>query len=593
MAACDFWYYPNGFSPTTTNTNLFNNNVMTLVVPLQGIGLVDGVNTDFNFYVASFNRDAVGVVDISNFMSYDVANQAFNTVDPVNTGMPTWYDVPAIQATFNIGYDKAAIAANHSQGLLLLHHHNTAATTAEVLGITTPFVSSILRADPSPTAATNVDFTVNFSTSVLGLDMASPFSDFEVVQTGGTGAAVTAVTGGGGVYTVTVNRGTGNGTIGLNIPATATITDLDSVSLVNLPFTGEVYTLGTSVSLPSPWIGGVSITSDKNVVAVGRPHIGAEVASYDGFSAGALTAYVPMLFKNAFGGSYDSALYIQNVDAATGNFSIKYYDSTGALTCTVTDDTIAPLASKGYWLPGLAASCLPDGWVGGAVITSDKNIVANGRPHIGAEVMTYDSFSSGSLTSYLPMLFKNAYGGSYDSAFYVQNVDPANTATLTIKYYDSAGALTCTVTVRRLLHLPPRATGCPVWLPLVCPMAGSAAWWSHPTQPIVTVGRPHVGTQITTYNGFSAGAVTSYVPMLFKNAFGGSYDAAFYVQNVDASTANLTIKYYDLAGTLTCTVAGHSLLRWLPRATGCPDLAASCLPDGWVGGAVVTSNRTS
>ena len=62
------------------------------------------------------------------------------------------------------------------------------------------------------------------------------------------------------------------------------------------------------------------------------------------------------------------------------------------------------------------------------MITSDKNIVANGRPHIGAEVMTYDSFSSGSLTSYLPMLFKNAFGGSYDFAFYVQNVDTTNTA---------------------------------------------------------------------------------------------------------------------------------------------------------------------
>ena len=104
------------------------------------------------------------------------------------------------------------------------------------------------------------------------------------------------------------------------------------------PYGDEIVpvTLTVAGPLPTPWIGGISIASDKNVVSVGRPHIGAEIASYDGFSSGALTAYVPMLFKNAFGGGgYDSALYIQNVDAAnTAAISIKYYDSTGALTCT-------------------------------------------------------------------------------------------------------------------------------------------------------------------------------------------------------------------------------------------------------------------
>ena len=105
------------------------------------------------------------------------------------------------------------------------------------------------------------------------------------------------------------------------------------------------------------------------------------------------------------------------------------------MTCTI-PDSVAPLASKGYWLPGLPATCLPDGWVGGAVVTSDTNIVAIGRPHIGAQVTTYDGFTSGSLSSYLPMLFKDAYGGSYDSAFYIQNTE-ASAANVTTKFYDS------------------------------------------------------------------------------------------------------------------------------------------------------------
>ena len=136
---CDAWYYVNGWSGST-NTNLFNNNVMTLVVPLQGIGLVDGVSTDFNFYVASFSREGTGAMDVSDVMSYDVAHQAFTMVDtrpaPTGTGMPMWADASLYSPTFDITYDKTAIATTQVKGLLLLHHHNAAANTAEVLSFT-------------------------------------------------------------------------------------------------------------------------------------------------------------------------------------------------------------------------------------------------------------------------------------------------------------------------------------------------------------------------------------------------------------------------------------------------------------------------
>ncbi|MFZ0533910.1 MAG: hypothetical protein WAM09_12085, partial [Anaerolineales bacterium] len=128
---CNTDFYTNGFSGNT-NTNIFNNNVMVLPVGFTSIGLVDGVNTDFDFYVVSYSRDAAGAADVSNIMSYDVARQSFTAVDPVNTWMPMWFDDPASSPTFDITYDKAAIAANDSLGLLLLHHHNDA-NTAQVL----------------------------------------------------------------------------------------------------------------------------------------------------------------------------------------------------------------------------------------------------------------------------------------------------------------------------------------------------------------------------------------------------------------------------------------------------------------------------
>jgi hypothetical protein len=56
---------------------------------------------------------------------------------------------------------------------------------------------------------------------------------------------VNGVSGSDSVYTVTVNTGSGNGTIRLDVPVGATITDLAGNPLGGLPFTssGESYTI--------------------------------------------------------------------------------------------------------------------------------------------------------------------------------------------------------------------------------------------------------------------------------------------------------------------------------------------------------------
>jgi hypothetical protein len=198
--------------------------------------------------------------------------------------------------------------------------------------------------------------------------------------------------------------------------------------------------------LPAGWVGGVIITSNQPIVTVGRPHIGSQVTTYNGFSTGSLNSYASMLFKGAFGGSYDSAFYIQNT-SSTNNASvtIKYYSSTGTLNCTKSD-TIAPLASKGYWVP--TATCdtgsLSAGWAGGIVITSDQPIVTVGRPHVGTEITTYNGSASGLSSYFLPMLFRNAFG-SYNSAAYIQNTNSTTPANVEIKFYSSEGVLNCTI----------------------------------------------------------------------------------------------------------------------------------------------------
>jgi Right handed beta helix region len=82
-----------------------------------------------------------------------------------------------------------------------------------------PAVISSLRADANPTNAASVKFTVTFSESVTGIDIIPPFDDFGLsVGPGITSASITNVAPiSGDTYSVTINTGSGNGSIRLDI----------------------------------------------------------------------------------------------------------------------------------------------------------------------------------------------------------------------------------------------------------------------------------------------------------------------------------------------------------------------------------------
>ncbi|MCU1347361.1 MAG: polymorphic outer membrane protein, partial [Acidobacteria bacterium] len=91
-----------------------------------------------------------------------------------------------------------------------------------VVDTAAPSVQSIVLASPNPTNSATVDFTVTFNETVTGVDL----TDFAAPATGGVaGMSVTNVTGSGTTYTVTVDTGTGDGTVGLNVVDDDTIID--------------------------------------------------------------------------------------------------------------------------------------------------------------------------------------------------------------------------------------------------------------------------------------------------------------------------------------------------------------------------------
>jgi hypothetical protein len=133
--------------------------------------------------------------------------------------------------------------AKDAAGNVSAVYGSPASVTVETIA---PTVVSSVRVNASPTNATSVDFLVTFSESVSGVDT----SDLSLISGAGlTGASVTGVSGGPSVYTVSVNTGSGSGTLRLDVHDNDSITDaagnpLGGSGATNGNFsTGEFYTI--------------------------------------------------------------------------------------------------------------------------------------------------------------------------------------------------------------------------------------------------------------------------------------------------------------------------------------------------------------
>ncbi|MBI5945646.1 MAG: ExeM/NucH family extracellular endonuclease [Chloroflexi bacterium] len=109
-----------------------------------------------------------------------------------------------------------------------------------------PIVISNIRGNASPTNTASVNFIVTFSEVVTGVDR----YDFSLTPTGDiTNASIISVSGIGSTRIITVNTGTGSGTLQLNLIDNNTIKDmaknpLGGLGLVNGDFTtGEAYVI--------------------------------------------------------------------------------------------------------------------------------------------------------------------------------------------------------------------------------------------------------------------------------------------------------------------------------------------------------------
>ncbi|WP_419788742.1 MBG domain-containing protein [Mucilaginibacter sp. X4EP1] len=225
------------------------------------------------------------------------------------------------------------------------------ATASSTVTAAPTTISSITDVSSSLTNASSVQYTVTFGASVTGVTT----SNFSLATTGSvSGAAISAISGSGATYTITVNTGTGDGTIGLNL---ANATSLSPGISTTLPFTGSTYTI------------------DKT-----PPTVTISVPSVSSTSTGPVTYTVTYADAN-FNSSTLAAgnITLNKTGTATGSIAVS---GTG-LTRTVTISSISGTGSIGI---SIAAGTASDnaGNVAGAAGPSATFTVAPAGPAIAA-----------------------------------------------------------------------------------------------------------------------------------------------------------------------------------------------------------------
>jgi hypothetical protein len=242
----------------------------------------DSIAPDVTIDQASGQADPTGVAPINFTVIFDQAVTGFGdsaadvtisgtagATTATVTGSGTTYNV-AITGMTATGTVVVTIPAGAAQDLATnLNAASTSTDNTVDFDPVVPVVTGIVRADPSPTSAASVQYTVTFAKNVTGVDA----KDFTFTASGVTGASVTGVTGGGTTWTVTVSTGTGDGTLRLDLVDDDSITDsagnrLGGTGAGNGDFTsGQVYTIDkTAPSVASIVRAGANPTNAATVV---------------------------------------------------------------------------------------------------------------------------------------------------------------------------------------------------------------------------------------------------------------------------------------------------------------------------------------
>lgn len=364
------------------------------------------------------------------------------------------------------------------------------------------------------------------------------------------------------------NVGTGSATIQLTFYAGDSATPIP-ISLDPLAAgAGSSIYLGSVSSVTSGFQGSAVMESSQPLVAVlvqVPPSSGTlkNRPLSSGFSAGAPYVLVPTVLKQAF--NTNSIFTVQNVDTVANNLVVDFIPVSG----TAVQETVASLPSgAAHYFDMSKDSKIPAGFNGAVQIHATKSTSAAGA-NDGAVVATsmelatnsdsvyaFEGATTSGNTIYMPSAFCKYRGGLVNSFYAVQNTDPAADAAVTITY--SSGAKEGPVTIKA--GAKDSFPGCGKSGTVnAAGFLGSAVITSTGGK-IVAIAKIQGSGISSAFLGFTDGAEKIALPYVRWTVAhwtdGTKQRANIAIQNVggsDLAAGSVTVKYYDVNGTLVGT----------------------------------------
>lgn len=302
-------------------------------------------------------------------------------------------------------------------------------------------------------------------------------------------------------------------------------------------------------------------------------------------------------------GSGNSKIYVMNLDpAGSASVTAEFYNQSG--TVAYSDTATVPYAGQASWdtqaLPGL-----PTGWLGSAVLSSNRAIAAvthllwtGGASGDGITAGGYTGFSQGANTVYAPSIFKRTY---QSSKITVQNTETSS-ASVQVDFY-TRGQSTPVFTLNDTIPGQAQRTY-DVWAYPQIPSTGpegpdtwlGAAKVTSPNKVAVVVTTFWTWGS-SAYPGVTTPSNTLYVPSIFKKYFSPDwhiYSGAI-IMNPNNSTANLTMYFYNRDGTLAIPAVSRSIAPFSSegfntRYDSDPGEVFEPVSNDWNGLAIITSD---
>lgn len=279
----------------------------------------------------------------------------------------------------------------------------------------------------------------------------------------------------------------------------------------------------------------VVVSANQPIAAVSNFSDSNSGASYSGESTGALSWGFPAVYDNYY--SYYTEIYAQNVHNDPQSITLEVYAPGNATPIYTNTKTNVPGNASVNWslkdLTQLAKNVSYS-----AVVKADYPIVAIGNTYgsgnTAAQLYSFNGFSAGSTTFFVPALYNNYYG--WNASLSVQNM-AATSASVVVTFSDG---------VEKTFSLEPNAAEA-IYLPAANVAAGLlSAVVESDEEVAVSVNISNPANRAATYNAASKATTKVFAPNVMKRYY--KYTSSITCQNIGTAATDMTVKYAAAPG---------------------------------------------